>query len=71
MHNIPSTFKILKKVKTDLDSFDAPCSDCIPVVVSKSYEEERSCIVTDPYQGVSEEILFCRLLGSLICGSIV
>ena len=70
-HNISTTPKMVKKVKTNLDSSKALCSDCIPVVVLKNCEPELSYILVELLQYASERVLFSRLLEGLIGGTCI
>ena len=65
--NISVTPKMVKKVRTNLDSSKASGPDCIPMVVLKNCEPELSYIPAKLFN-VSEGVLFSRFLEGLIGG---
>ena len=65
--NISVTPKMVKKVRTNLDSSKASGPDCIPMVVLKNCEPELSYIPAELFN-VSEGVLFSRFLEGLIGG---
>ena len=67
LHNISVTAKMVKKVKTKLDSPKASGPDCITVVVLKNCEPELSCILAELYN-VFKGVLFSGLMEGLIGG---
>ena len=58
LHNISVTPKMVKKVITNLDLSKASGPDCIPVVVLKNCERERSYILTELFKSVLRSLLF-------------
>ena len=58
LHNISITPKMVKKVITNLDSWNAPGPDCIPGVVLKNCESELSYIIAEPFNIYLKECCF-------------
>ena len=55
LHNTSITPKMVKKIKTNLDSSKASGPDCIPVVVLKNCEPELSCILAELFNKCRKE----------------
>ena len=58
LHNISVTPKMVKKVKTNLDSSEASGPDCIPVVVLKNCQSELSYIIGELFSKFLKESCF-------------
>ena len=58
LHNISITPKMVKKVKTNLDSSKASGPDRIPVVVLKNYDPELSYILAELFTKCLKESCF-------------
>ena len=58
LHNISITPKMVKKVKTNLDSSKASGPDCIPVVVLKNGEPKLSHILAELFNMCLKEPCF-------------
>ena len=68
LHNISITPKLVKKVKTNLDSSKASGPDCIPVVVLKNCEPELSYILAKLFNMCLKESCFpdCWKVSSVV-----
>ena len=58
LHSISVTTKMFKKVITNLDSSNASCLDCFPVVVLKNCEPELSYILAELFNKFLKESSF-------------
>ena len=58
LYNFPVTPKMVKQVITDRDSSEASASDCIPVVVLKIFQAERSYILASLFNMCLKESCF-------------
>ena len=58
LHNISVTPKMVRKVVMNLDLSEAPGPDCIPVVVLKNCEPERSYILAKLFNNCLKESCF-------------
>ena len=68
LRNIFVTLKMVKKVIMNLDLSKASGPDCIPVVVLKNYEPERSYILAELFNKCLKESCFpdCRKVSSVV-----
>ena len=68
LHNISITRKMVKKVITSLDSSKASAPDCIPVVVLKNCQPERSYILAKLFNMCLKESCFpdCWKVSSVV-----
>ena len=68
LHNISVPPKMVKKVIMNLDLSKASGPNCIPVVVLRNCETERSYILAELFNKYLQQVLFSRLLEGFING---